>query len=82
MRKILFLLTLLLSVPFVANAQQEAQTEQRLVSVPRSFFVPHWYVKAQGGAAYDVGEAKFSQLLSPGLQLAMGYKFNEKTYVI
>lgn len=77
MRKILFLLTLLLSVPFVANAQQEAQTEQRLVSVPRSFFVPHWYVKAQGGAAYDVGEAKFSQLLSPGLQLAMGYKFNE-----
>lgn len=77
MRKILFLLTFLLSVPFVANAQQEAQTEQRLVSVPRSFFVPHWYVKAQGGAAYDVGEAKFSQLLSPGLQLAMGYKFNE-----
>jgi outer membrane protein OmpA-like peptidoglycan-associated protein len=77
MRKTLFLLTLLLSVPFVANAQQEAQTEQRLVSVPRSFFVPHWYVKAQGGAAYDVGEAKFSQLLSPGLQLAMGYKFNE-----
>ena len=42
-----------------------------------SFFVPHWYIKAQGGAAYDVGEAKFSQLLSPSLQLAMGYKFNE-----
>ena len=77
MRKILFLLTLLASVPFVANAQQEAQTERRLVSVPRAFFVPHWYIKAQGGAAYDVGEAKFSQLLSPGLQLAMGYKFNE-----
>ena len=77
MRKILFLLTLLASVPFVANAQQEGQMERRLVSVPRSFFVPHWYIKAQGGAAYDVGEAKFSQLLSPSLQLAMGYKFNE-----
>ena len=77
MRKILFLLTLLASVPFVANAQQQAQTEQRLVSVPRPFFVPHWYIKAQGGTAYDVGEAKFSQLLSPGLQLGMGYRFSE-----
>ena len=41
------------------------------------FFVPHWYVKAQGGAAYDIGEAKFSQLVSPALQLSLGYKFNE-----
>ncbi len=77
MRKGLFLLTLFLSSTFVANAQQEVQTERRLVSVPRAFFVPHWYIKAQGGAAYDVGEAKFSQLLSPALQISMGYKFNE-----
>jgi outer membrane protein OmpA-like peptidoglycan-associated protein len=27
--------------------------------------------------AYDVGEAKFSQLLSPSIQLALGYKFIE-----
>jgi len=27
--------------------------------------------------AYDVGEAKFSQLLNPSIQLALGYKFNE-----
>jgi outer membrane protein OmpA-like peptidoglycan-associated protein len=77
MRKGLFLLTLFLSSTFVANAQQEVQTERRLVSVPRAFFVPHWYIKAQGGAAYDVGEAKFSQLLSPALQISMGYKFSE-----
>ena len=77
MRKALFLLTLFVSSAFVANAQQEAQTERRLVSVPRAFFVPHWYIKAQGGAAYDIGEAKFSQLLSPALQISMGYKFNE-----
>ncbi len=77
MRKALFLLTLFVSSAFAANAQQEAQTERRLVSVPRAFFVPHWYIKAQGGAAYDIGEAKFSQLLSPALQISMGYKFNE-----
>ena len=81
MRKLIILVTLFTSVAFVAKAQQtvqqEVQTERRLVSMPLSFFVPHWYIKAQGGAAYDVGEAKFSQLLSPGLQIAMGYKFNE-----
>ena len=81
MRRLIILVTLFTSVAFVAKAQQtvqqEVQTERRLVSMPLSFFVPHWYIKAQGGAAYDVGEAKFSQLLSPGLQIAMGYKFNE-----
>lgn len=81
MRRLIILVTLFTSVAFVAKAQQtvqqEVQMERRLVSMPLSFFVPHWYIKAQGGAAYDVGEAKFSQLLSPGLQIAMGYKFNE-----
>ena len=77
MRKLFFLAFLLVASSGIVNAQQSGDTERRLVSVPRSFFVPHWYIKAQGGAAYDVGEAKFSQLLSPSLQLAMGYKFNE-----
>ena len=61
----------------VQQAQQGQQMERRLVSVPRAFFVPHWYVKAQAGASYDVGEGKFSQLISPSIQLAGGYKFNE-----
>lgn len=41
------------------------------------FFVPHWYVKAQGGAAVDVGEANFTELVSPALQLSAGYRFTE-----
>ena len=63
----------------VQAQEQDADTTviRRLVIGPRPFFVPHWYVKAQGGAAYDVGEAKFSQLLSPAIQLSMGYRFNE-----
>ena len=41
------------------------------------FFVPHWTVSAHGGLAADVGEADFGQLLSPAVQLAVGYQFSE-----
>ena len=54
-----------------------SQTEPRLLSPGGTFFVPHWYVKAQGGAAYDVGEARFHELLSPAFQLSMGYQPTE-----
>ena len=42
-----------------------------------SFFVPHWYIRAQGGAGLDVGEADFAQLISPSIQLTAGYQFSE-----
>ena len=58
----------------VNDATAISQTEPRLLSPGRTFFVPHWYVKAQGGAAYDVGEACFYELLSPAFQLSMGYQ--------
>ena len=51
--------------------------EQRLVAPEVPFFVPHWYLTLQGGGAYDLGEADFSQLLSPSLQVALGYQFSE-----
>lgn len=35
---------------------------------------PHWYLKLQAGGGADVGEAKFSQLLTPSLQLGLGYQ--------
>lgn len=40
-------------------------------------FLPHWYMKLQGGGGVDVGEAEFSKLLSPSLQLGLGYQFTE-----
>lgn len=58
-------------------SQQSVGTDQsqgRMLSPGRTFFVPHWYVKALGGTAFDVGEADFQQLLSPSLQLSMGYQ--------
>lgn len=53
------------------------EEDERLVQPELSFFVPHWYLSLQGGGAYDVGEASFSQLLSPSLQVALGYSFSK-----
>lgn len=53
------------------------QENQRLLSPGVSFFVPHYYVGLQGGAAYDVGEAKFADLLSPAIQVTLGYQFSQ-----
>lgn len=77
MKKRLLSLSVLLGIALLICAQSSNEPERRLIRPSRPFFVPHWYVKAQGGAAYDVGEAKFTQLVSPSLQLALGYKFNE-----
>lgn len=77
MRKLVLLICMLFCMTLNAQPQQTDSVEHKLVHSSRAFFVPHWYVKAQGGAAYDVGEAKFSQLISPAMQLAIGYKFDE-----
>ena len=77
MQRLILLLGLLLSTPLLTKAQTADTSDRQMVSAPLPFFVPHWYVKAQGGVAYDVGEAKFSQLLSPAIQLAAGYRFSE-----
>lgn len=70
-------LTLWAMSPVGAWAQQATPSDQRLLSQGKAFFVPHWYVKAQGGLAIDAGEAEFAQLLSPALQLDLGYQFSE-----
>jgi outer membrane protein OmpA-like peptidoglycan-associated protein len=39
-------------------------------------FRSHWFLNLQGGAQYTLGEAKFSKLLSPNVQAAIGYQFS------
>ena len=56
--------------------QQDGYENQPLLN-GTSFFVPHWYIRAQGGAACDVGEADFAQLISPSIQFTAGYQFSE-----
>lgn len=39
-------------------------------------FVPHWYLQANGGGQYTLGDADFEDLLSPNAQIGVGYNFN------
>ena len=57
------------------SAQDSVTEERKLIYPAQDFFVPHWFLNVQGGAAYNVGEAKFTKLISPHAQLALGYQF-------
>ena len=49
--------------------------EQRIKEPEKITFKPHWFIQAQIGAAHTVGEAKFTDLISPAAALNVGYKF-------
>ena len=51
----------------VAFAQGQSQKEDT--------FKSHWFIQAQVGAAHTVGEASFTDLMSPAAALNIGYKF-------
>ncbi len=74
MRKFYALLLALLSSYNVAFAQV-AQPERHLVVPELEVFLPHWYLNVHGGAGYDLGEDKFLNLISPAVQLQVGYHF-------
>jgi OOP family OmpA-OmpF porin len=58
----------LLSWGASAMAQEASQTEYQ--------FKKHAFINLQGGAQYTLGEAKFGDLISPNVQLGIGYQFN------
>lgn len=62
------LLTVLMAIGGTAAMAQQTTTE--------TVFNPHWYIRAQVGGQYTLGEIKFGDLLSPNAQVAAGYNFN------
>ncbi len=61
-----FLLAAALMVSgMAANAQETERIE----------FNPHWFLGLQGGAQYTLGEADFTELISPNAQINIGYQF-------
>ena len=61
----------------VTSKAQQTDTPARVLVTPSiEFFVPHWQLDLQGGGAYDLGEGKFADLLSPAAQLSATYQFN------
>ena len=67
MKKLLFIAALLGAAFTTASAQEPEEKVE---------FVPHWYLQLQGGASHTLGEAKFSDLITPAAQVALGYQFN------
>lgn len=49
--------------------------EQRIKEEGKTVFNPHWFIQVQAGAAHTIGEAKFTDLISPAAALNVGYKF-------
>ena len=54
----------------LASAKEKQIKEEGKVE-----FKPHWFMQAQIGAAHTVGEAKFTDLISPAAALNVGYQF-------
>jgi outer membrane protein OmpA-like peptidoglycan-associated protein len=71
----LFLTILLGGLCTSALAQEEEKGS--LLLAPMDVFVPHWQVGAEVGAGYDLGEAKFFDLITPTFQVTGAYHFNE-----
>lgn len=60
---------------FIASTTVAFAQEQRIKEPEKITFKPHWFIQAQVGAAHTVGEADFTDLLSPAAALNVGYKF-------
>ena len=52
-----------------------AQEQRQIKEEGKTVFKPHWFIQAQVGAAHTVGEAKFTDLMSPATAINIGYKF-------
>lgn len=65
---------LLIAMLTVSSTMAFAQ-EQRIKEDGKTVFKPHWFMQVQAGAAHTIGEAKFTDLISPAAALNVGYKF-------
>lgn len=49
--------------------------EQRIKEEGKINFQSHWFIQVQAGGAHTVGEAKFTDLISPAAAINVGYQF-------
>ena len=68
---------LLAGCVFASAQQQQAapQAAPQAAGKTCEAFAPHWFVQAQIGGQYTLGEVDFSDLLSGNLQATVGYNF-------
>lgn len=65
----------LLSVALIASCLTAAAQDEQPQKT-ENVFNKHWYVQAQGGAQYTLGEIDFSDLISGNAQVGVGYQFS------
>lgn len=69
-RKLWLVVFALLFVDTFVSAQ-----EQRIKEEGKINFQSHWFIQVQAGGAHTVGEAKFTDLISPAAAINVGYQF-------
>ena len=50
--------------------------EREIKEEGKTYFKPHAYLQLQGGAAHTIGEADFTDLISPAAAVNFGYQFS------
>ena len=68
--------SLIAAVLLMFSASAMAQATYETADGTKYEFQKHFFLNLQGGAQYTLGEAKFDKLLSPNVQLGLGYQFS------
>ena len=66
---------LLIAILTVSSTVAFAQEQRQIKEEGKTVFKPHWFMQVQAGAAHTLGEAKFSDLISPAAAVNVGYQF-------
>ncbi|MCS2866955.1 OmpA family protein [Bacteroides thetaiotaomicron] len=66
---------LLIAILTVGSTVAFAQEQRQIKEEGKTVFKPHWFMQVQAGAAHTVGEADFTDLISPAATVNVGYKF-------
>lgn len=69
-RKLWLVVFALLFVDTFVSAQEQIIKEEGKIN-----FQSHWFIQVQAGGAHTVGEAKFTDLISPAAAINVGYQF-------
>ena len=67
--------TLLAAALMMISASAMAQATYEAADGTKYEFQKHAFLNLEAGAQYTLGEAKFSKLISPNIQIGLGYQF-------
>ena len=68
--------TILAGALLMLSSTAMAQATYEAADGTKYEFQKHMFLNLEGGAQYTLGEAKFKDLISPNVQLGLGYQFS------